>query len=304
MAATFAAVNPAGAVIERTVEKSFPVSGAGRIALETEGGAITIVPGPDGVVKITARERIVASSDSEADTLLEHLELAFDQSGNDVHAKAKYERPSFGFHRGPWPPVQVEFVATVPASYAADLHTSGGGIKVGDLAGAVKAHTSGGPIALGKIGGTIEARTTGGGITVAEAADETKLDSSGGSISVGRLAGPGDLGTSGGGIRIDAVEHSVRAHTSGGSIRAGFPGALKGNCSLSTSGGSVRVTVAKAAAFHLDASTTGGGVSADDLTITLNHAGRARDKLVGDVNGGGPSLILRSSGGGIGVQAN
>lgn len=296
---------PARAVIERTVEKSFVVTGSGTLRLETDGGGIKVVPGPDGSVKITAHERIHANSDAEADDLLKNLVLTFDQNGADVHASAKYDRPrGFGFHFGSWPPVQVEFVATVPASFAAELHTSGGPINVGDLAGAINARTSGGPITLGKVGGPVDARTSGGGISVAEARAETKLDTSGGSISVGRLAGPGDLSTSGGGIRIDAIEHSVRAHTSGGSIRAGFATALKSDCSLSTSGGGVRVTVPKSAAFHLDAATSGGGVRAEGLTITLNGGARGRDKLAGDVNGGGPVLKLRSSGGGISVEVD
>jgi hypothetical protein len=301
-AALFTAL-PAHAKIERTVEKIFTVNAGGTIHLDTGGGSIRVTPGSDGQVKITAREKIDAGSDAEADALLEHLDLQFDQSADGVRGTAKYDRPNIGFHFGSWPPVQVDFIATVPAGYASDLHTSGGGITVGDLTGPVNARTSGGPIAIGKIGSSVDARTSGGGITLDEAHGEVKLDTSGGPITVGRIGGPADLSTSGGSIRIDAVEQSVTAHTSGGSIRASIIGPLKADSSLSTSGGGIHIAVDKKVAFNLDASTSGGSVDADGLTITLDHAGKRRDKLVGAVNGGGPVLKLRSSGGSIRVEA-
>jgi hypothetical protein len=94
----------------------------------------------------------------------------------------------------------------------------------------------------------------------------------------------------------------LKADTSGGNIRAAVAGALQEDCLLTTSGGTVRVTVDKAAAFRLDASTSGGSVDAGGLT--LEQASRSRLRLAGAVNGGGPLLKLRSSGGGIVVRTN
>jgi len=293
----------ATARIERVVEKSFSVSGAGTIRLETHGGQINVAPSKDSVVKITARERIRADTDAEADELLKKLELTFDQNGNDVTATARYESQPLGFHWHSWPPVNVDFTVSVPASFAADVRTSGGAITIGDLGGKVAARTSGGSIKLGKIGAEIDARTSGGGITIDEARGAATLKTSGGSIKAGRIAGPADISTSGGGITLESVEGPVHAHTSGGSVRAGITGALKEDSSLSTSGGSVSVNVAKSAAFRLDAATSGGGVDAAGLTLTLEKAGHGRSSLAGAVNGGGPLLKLRTSGGNIVVRA-
>lgn len=288
--------------IERTVEKTFSVQAGGRLHIETQGGEIRVTPGADGVVKITAREKIRANTDAEADELLKKLDLAFEQTGNDVSASSKYEPRLPGFHWGSWPPVQVDFIVTVPASFATDLRTSGGGITVGDLNGPVKARTSGGGIQLGKIGADIDAHTSGGSVTLDGARGEVKLATSGGNITVGRVDGPASLSTSGGSIKVESVVGALRAHTSGGSIRAGVAGPLKDDCDLSTSGGSVKVSVDKAAAFRLDASTSGGSVNADGLTITLEKSNRSRSRLAGSVNGGGPLLKLRSSGGSIEVK--
>ena len=293
----------ATARIERKVEKTFHISGVGKVRLETMGGKLQVTPGEGSVVTVTAVQKIKADSDSEADDLLKKLELTFEQSGNDVIAIAKYESRPSGFRFGSWPPVNVDFIVTVPASFGAELRTSGGAIEVGDLNGDVNARTSGGPIRLGKMGAEVTAHTSGGPITMSEARGPVDLETSGGNIKVGRVAGSAELSTSGGNIQIDSVENSLRAHTSGGSIRAGIHGPLKDDCILNTSGGSVTATIDKSAAFRLDASTSGGGVDAKGLTLTLDSNGSKRGRLSGLVNGGGPLLKLRSSGGNILVRS-
>jgi hypothetical protein len=294
----------AHARIERVVEKEFTVAGPGTLYVETSGGGIRVVPSGDSVVRVKAKQRIRASSEAEADELLKKLDLTLEQQGNDVRAVAKYERRSVGFLFGSWPPVQVDFEVSVPAAFATDLHTSGGGITVGDLAGKANLRTSGGSITLGKMGGAVKAHTSGGSITLAEARGPVELKTSGGNVTAGRVTGPAELSTSGGSIKIEAAESPLRAHTSGGSVRAGINGALKDECSLSTSGGSVRVTLDKTAAFRLEASTSGGHVDAEGLTITLEKSSRDRSRLAGAVNGGGPLLKLRSSGGSITIRTN
>src|SRR3954466_6490926 len=122
----------ASARIEGVVEKTFPVTGTGSLHVETQGGEIRVSPSNDSVVRITAKQKINASSDAEANELLKKLELAFEQNGNDVRVVSKYERQTSRFHFGSWPPVQVDVIVTVPAAFATELHTSGGGITIGD----------------------------------------------------------------------------------------------------------------------------------------------------------------------------
>jgi hypothetical protein len=303
LALCFAAGTAAAyARIERTIEKTFTVSGAGKLRVETQGGAIRVSPSNDGSVRVTAKERIRADSDAEADELLKKLELTFVQEGNDVRVVSKYERQPSGFHFRAWPPVEVDIQVSLPANFATDLHTPGGSVTVGDMIGKAELRTSGGNIKLGKMGGAVDARTSGGSISLEAAAAEVALDTSGGNIVVGRVAGPADLSTSGGNIKIESATSALRAHTSGGSITASIAGPLSRDCSLSTSGGSVRVNVERTAAFKLDASTSGGDVDAQGLTLTLESSNRNRSRLAGSVNGGGPVLKLRSSGGGITIR--
>jgi hypothetical protein len=292
----------AHAKIERVVEKSFNVQPGGTLKVETQGGDVRVQTSADNTVKVTAREKIRASTEAEADEILAKLTLTIEQTADGVGATAKYEKKIPGFHWGSWPPVQVDFTVTVPANYNVELKTSGGDITVGNLNGKVYARTSGGDITLGKISGEIDGGTSGGNVRLEEGLASVTLGTSGGDVRVGRAVGPTDLGTSGGNIDIKSVENTLRASTSGGDVSAGIAGALKGDCKLSTSGGRVRVIVDKGGAFDLDASTSGGDVDATGLTITIEKGGSGRSRLAGKVNGGGPLLKLRSSGGDIVVQ--
>ena len=286
------------AKIERIVEKTFSVSAGGTLRIETEGGAIRVQSTPEAVVKVTAKQRIRANSESEADELLKKLTLTFDAQGADVTATAKFERPTMGVRWGNQP-VEVDFVVTVPARYAVNLKTSGGDIVVGDLDGKVDARTSGGDVKLGKISGEIDASTSGGNVTLGEGLAAVKLGTSGGDIVIGRLAGPTVAHTSGGNIKATQVERTLEAKTSGGNVSAVFAGGLRGDCLLSTSGGKVKATVEPTAGFRLDASTSGGDVAAEGFAITIEKGGVGKSRLMGAVNGGGPVLKLRSSGGDI-----
>ncbi|HEY1848858.1 MAG TPA: DUF4097 family beta strand repeat-containing protein [Opitutaceae bacterium] len=291
---------PASAKIDRVVERTFTVQPGVALDVTTSGGDIKVESSSDPVVRVIAKEHIRASSEAEADDLLKKLDLTIEQSGNEVVAKAEYKN-DMGFHWG-GTPVQVDFEIRVPASASAELKTSGGDIDVGDIQGTLRAHTSGGSLHLGDIGGAIDASTSGGNISLGQGREKTKLSTSGGNISVDRVVGPADLRTSGGDIKVDAVDNTLDAETSGGEVKATFEGLLKGDCSLSTSGGEVKVNVGKNAAFDLNAHTSGGEVDASGLMITISHGGARKSSLEGSVNGGGPVLKLRSSGGDIRVS--
>jgi hypothetical protein len=304
LAASLLALVPlsAHAKIERVVEKSFSVQPGGLLMVETQGGNVRVETSDGSTVKVVAKQTIKADSDREADELLEKLSLVIEQNDRGVTATSRYEKKPSSWRWGSWPPVQVSFVVTVPTRYNVALKTSGGDLSVSDLDGEVHARTSGGNITLGKISGDVDAGTSGGNVKLTEGRGSVKLNTSGGNVTVDHAVGPTDLDTSGGDISIGSVENTLNASTSGGNVTARIEGALEGDCYLDTSGGRVRATVSRDAAFNLDASTSGGDVKADGLTITIEKGGTGKSRLAGKVNGGGPLLKLRSSGGDIIVE--
>jgi len=92
----------------------------------------------------------------------------------------------------------------------------------------------------------------------------------------------------------------VEADTSGGPIDVEFaPGNSEGG-SLSTSGGGITVTLDAGANLEIDASTSGGSVRSD-LPITVRGEMDKRS-IRGTLGGGGATLKIRASGGGIRIQ--
>jgi DUF4097 and DUF4098 domain-containing protein YvlB len=297
---------PAGlqAKVIRTVEKTFSVQPGGNFKAATVGGDIVILTADAAEIHIVAKETIQASSEKEADELLEKLALTFVQSGNDVTAEAKYEKHRMGSWFKNWPPVQVGFTVTVPRNFNVNLATSGGNISVASLNGNARARTSGGDLEFDRIDGEIDGQTSGGNISLKEGTAKASLNTSGGNIEVDRAGGPTEVSTSGGDIRINSVTQLISATTSGGNVKATLTEPLRQDALLSTSGGDVKVQVLKSAAFQLDASTSGGEVDASGLTITMEKGGGGKSRLAGSVNGGGPKLTLRTSGGDIVIRAD
>ena len=133
----------------------------------------------------------------------------------------------------------IEYRLTVPPQLAADLHTSGGSIEVGDLKNDVNARTSGGSLRFGRIDGPVNGETSGGSITLSRGQGRAVLHTSGGSIRIDDAAGDVEASTSGGSIEITHTSGRVVAHTSGGSIRIGNTGNA---VDASTSGGGISWT--------------------------------------------------------------
>jgi hypothetical protein len=293
----------ADARIVRTVEKSFAVQPGGRLTATTQGGNITIRTSDTPEVRVTARQTIRANSESEADKLLEDLTLDLRQAGNDVTLEAKYANRPKSWFKG-WPPVSVDFDVTVPREFNVNGTTSGGNITAESIRGNVVARTSGGNLRFDRVEGELDGRTSGGDITLNEGTARARLSTSGGNIRVDRAGGPTDVSTSGGNIRLNSVAELIRATTSGGNIYAKIDGGIRADTLLSTSGGDVTVTVGKDVAYSLDARTSGGDVEATGIAIRIDSGGIGKSRLAGAVNGGGPALKLRTSGGNITLRAD
>jgi hypothetical protein len=298
----------AHASVDSPVRRTFPVHDGGTLILDTDVGNVHVVPGAGGVVVNITRH---ARSQKE----LDRVHLTLEQQGNDVHVGARYEQMSRWFSWGN--DLDMTFDVSVPARYNVELKTAGGSVKVGDLHGFVHARTSGGSVRVAHIDGAVDAHTSGGSVhldgatgnavlhtsggsvVVGDVRGNLEIKSSGGSLNVHRVGGTILARTSGGGITISEALGAIDAESSGGPIHATITGQPRGDSRLSTSGGGITVSLAPRVAVDLDAHSSGGGVNSD---VPITVMGKiSDDALSGKVNGGGPRLVLRTSGGGIHV---
>ena len=300
----------AGAGVARAdvVRKSFDVAPGGKLTVDTDRGSIEVRASGAGKVDVE-----VTREGSEA----EDLKLDFAQSGNDVTVRGTDPRAHGGFNFNWGNRSRVRFVITVPSRYDVDLETAGGSVSVDDLEGSARTTTSGGGLRFGHIRGAVWGRTSGGSISlqggsadadvktsggsidIGEVDGEVRAETSGGSIHVDRARGSVHAETSGGGIRVDEVMGAIEASTSGGSVHAYISQQPAADCRLSTSGGGVEVQLGPGVAVDVDASASGGRVVSD---VDLSDERKTRGSLKGKLNGGGPELRLRSSGGSVRIS--
>ncbi|MEP1448399.1 MAG: DUF4097 family beta strand repeat-containing protein [Paraglaciecola sp.] len=156
----------------------------------------------------------------------------------------------------------VKFILVIPKTYNVELDTSGGSLSIEDLIGQLQANTSGGSINVQNIQGDV------------------KLHTSGGSIKTGNISG------------------NIKAHTSGGSINVSIDKQLTKDAKLTTSGGSISAYLDSDIQVNIDAKTSGGRVKSDFKINGMLKKMHVR----GSINGGGPNLTLKTSGGSIKIK--
>lgn len=267
------AVAPALAA-DSSFDRHFNVTPGGRLTLDTDLGSVVVV-GRDGN-DLDVHAALRGSAD-----FLSRLHLTAVQDSQGVTVTGRMQGPGwldqwlgfwFGFGRH-----DVTITIDVPRDYATDLHTAGGSLDVRHLDASVHGRTSGGSVTVDDVRGPVNMRT------------------SGGSIEVSDCTGDLDVRASGGSIRLERIDGSIRAMTSGGSVKAEVR--TNRGVSLQTSGGSISLSLPANATGSLDAHTDGGGVRSSIPLSSVEVA--SRDELRGAINGGGPQILLHTSGGSI-----
>jgi hypothetical protein len=274
---------------DELMRKSIPVDSASRFTLDVDFGSVRVTPGEGATIEVLARRGSYIPA-REWTRMKRDLKLEVTRQGSEVRVRCACPDVNCDGYRH-WAS-RIEFQVQLPARLTTDFHTRGGSIDVGDMRAEVTARTSGGSLHFGRIEGPVNGTTSGGSITLVHSQGRSTIRTSGGSIHVENVTGDLEAYTSGGSINIAGAAGKVVAHTSGGSIHVGR---ATNAVDASTSGGGIDVAMVSNAAFEVDASATGGGVSSDFSVSGMSR----RAVLRGAVNGGGPLVRLRTSGGGI-----
>jgi DUF4097 and DUF4098 domain-containing protein YvlB len=296
-----------------TLTKSFDVKRGGKLVMNVDRGSIRVTSSATDKVEVKVAREVRGASGAAAQKVYDQHKIEMKQEGDTVSVTV--DRPSgksFLFSN-PFNKLRVEYTIGVPAEFNLDLHTSGGNIDVNALKGEVKVHTSGGNLTLGAVDGPVRAetsggnisvecgngvafvRTSGGDITLREMRGEVTAKTSGGNISIEQVDGPVRAETSGGNIKVKESQGAVYARTSGGNVSAQLARQPSADCTLTTSGGNVSLTIPAQAAVDVSAKTSGGSIRSD----FPGEMNKNRTKLAAQINGGGPDIMLETSGGDV-----
>ena len=282
------------------IKKSFDVGPGGNLTLESDIGSIQVRSHNRNTVDVEVVFEQRHGSSRRVDEFLEDFDVDFRHDGKDVTVIAEYRRDRWNFWDSIGRYLRVRFYVTVPHKYNVDLKTAGGSISVDDLEGEVTSHTSGGSLEFGRIIGPVKGKTSGGSISLTSCEGRAEVRTSGGSITIGKVRGDVYAHTSGGSIEVEEVMGMIDATTSGGSVTASITKQPEHDCRLTTSGGGVTVYLAEDIKVDVNAGTSGGRVRTD-FPVTIRGEISKRS-LRAKINGGGPELYLRTSGGSIYIR--
>ena len=272
----------------KNFEKKFAVEPGGLLVLDADAGDIMIT-GTDN----DELSAVVTARGSES--ILGKFHVDFDQDGNTVRIRGKYDQRFFHFFDNE--SFEARYEIQLPKHFNLQIGTSGGDLVVRNVEGKNIGETSGGDVSVENISGVVRMTTSGGNVSMINSTGELKLETSGGDIKGESLTGSVDVETSGGNIIIKNSDARLSASTSGGDIRV----ELKDNkgLRLSTSGGNISVMLPKSISAEVDATTTGGDVSCD-----FSFQGKIKDgNMRGKINGGGNLIQAETSGGDIDIKS-
>lgn len=162
----------------------------------------------------------------------------------------------------------IRLQVRVPRELKANIHTGDGSIRLRGLHGPLRADTSDGSIQGDDIDGTLDANTGDGSIHITGRFDNAQLHTQDGSVELDARRG-------------SRLQSDWRVQTGDGSVHVNLPPDLSADLELRTGDGHIRV----------------------DLPFTVSGA-QNEHEVRGKLNGGGPSLTIRTGDGSITVGSS
>lgn len=249
-------------------EQTVPLKPGAALTLGNTNGGVTFEAWDRNEVHIVAEKQVRAGSDDQARKLMSEIKIDVVPGPSGLRVETRMpKRGEGGFladlFNGGNVSMSVSYKVQVPRQVALDVTNSNGGLEVTGTQG------------------------------------NTKLETSNGALTVHGVSGDMTLKTSNGHISVAGSQGTVKAETSNGGIDAELTRYAGHELSFETSNGAVSVRLPRDARFTVDAETSNGGVKSD---FPVDGGKPGKHSLKGAVNGGGPTLYIRTSNGGVHIR--
>lgn len=162
-------------------------------------------------------------------------------------------------------------------------------------------HSSNGALMVTGVHGNLDLKTSNGAIASDQTAGPLRVNTSNGAVRVRGADGTLTATTSNGSMDLQGRFTQVDAQTSEGSVAMQLlPGSnLQSSSRISTSDGSITLSVPRDLRADVQASTSNGRIA---NSLDLQNSTKSDDSVRGQMNGGGPSLRVRTSNGSIALN--
>lgn len=132
-------------------------------------------------------------------------------------------------------------------------------------------------------------------------ASHLQVRTTNGGIEVSGVDGRVDAETTNGGIRARDVGGPIEASTTNGGVEVALTRVADGGVKLDCTNGGIRLQLPASARATISARVTNGGIDAGGLPLDVTESSRQR--LRARLNGGGPSIEIEGTNGGIKIAA-
>jgi hypothetical protein len=283
------------------IEKSFQVRPGGVLNFDADVGNVEIISADSDKVRVEYTLEYKVKTAQEVNELRQKLTIEMGQTDvttntineNNVKVVVRLADDRNNTLRNK---VRLDFRITMPRKFNLDLRT-GGSAKVANLDGTVTALTLGGSLKLGDVTGSVKATSKGGSLTLSDVGGDLEARASGGSVKAGRVSGKALAVAEGGTVSMKETAELTEATANGGSVKASISKPPRAACKITANAGSIDLQLPASAAVTVDATCTAGVISSE-FAVAGSGSGE-RTRLRGDINGGGPALLLRATAGSI-----
>jgi len=299
----------------KSYSKSYPIDGNDQIKLSNEYGRIVVNTWDRHEVKVDVQIKAEADNESDAQKLLDGVQITDSKDGDQVSFRTQIERNNNGswklwnFGNGKKHKVEINYTVYMPARTDLNVEDSYGAIQLPDLSGKVKITSSYGSVSAQNLSnpanqiegsyGSLKIGSLNGarldfsyGSVDLDECNNLKADLSYGSFKLGRLKGTGDIDLSYvAGFKIDELTNSFKK--------------LKVDASYS----GVALGVPDANSFDFDITTSYGGFNYNDNRVIFTskpdakHAGSTRNYKGHFGKGGNDAqIVIHTSYGGVNFE--
>jgi hypothetical protein len=297
---------PAYALIERKVERSFPVGARPALVIVSPDGPVNVrtVPGAREIT-VTIVQTADTTDAAEGERRFAQHDLTIGESrANRVEIVSRFRRGHFWVWQAARP-VELAYYISIPEHCDVDIRAGNGAITLGTVKGRVKLTTESGAIHSEEIDGTFTARSGTGAVSLAACTGDIDVSTDVAGITIGRAGGKTMLVSRGGFIEVQRVSGRIVVRGDGSDALVGFVSPIREAAEIVLSGGTLTLRLDNNAESTLDLrSSVFGRVNLrGELPMHVSAGGVGKSRLHADVNGGGPRLVAHARGGSVLVRS-
>jgi DUF4097 and DUF4098 domain-containing protein YvlB len=268
---------------------SYPLQPGGRLSVENFNGSVEISGWDENTVDISGTKYAATPEMRDA------LKVEVEHTADSVYVRTV--RPSA--RRGN---MGAKYIIKVPRRTQLDrISSSNGAIHTADIEGAARLKTSNGSVRAENLRGNLDAETSNGSIEVQNLEGSVMLHTSNARVHAEDVRGAFEASSSNGGIDVRLVKpepgRTIRLETTNSSIELTAEALSQNEIRASTSNGSITLHLPSNVNANLVADTSNSSISTDFDVLTQGNINKHH--LEGKLGGGGPSIELSTSNGGI-----